>query len=817
MPEARQEKNYFDFSKGLNTVSNEIGFPDGYSTDERNLVIERDGSRTRRKGLQEEASGVAKGIGIVTLAYEQCFKWHGAGGDPSKNIMVYQHGQELYFADDDGSISDSYLSDTVDMLTPSRLVDSTTTANEFTPEPCSFAVHRGDLIVTHKYLKPMVVKVNPATDAITVETINLLVRDFEGIDDGVAVDYQPGTLSDDHRYNLLNRGWKQEDIDDYATNSSGNDYPAKNMIWYKGYKRTDATAGVNPEDGDRAWDTGKMEAEAFGYSSSPQGSLFLNPLDTTYGILGEAGGASSVAMIFAAGNFAANPTSATTVTVTATGHGQSAAGSSFTCSGQYWTYNASGGGQDVWEGLNRTWTPTATAGTAPTAAGEVQVSDANTLVFYVTAITDWSSWQDTALDGQVDGTEAIDNSDGSTLTVGPVACESWAGRIWYAGIPDSEWADTIFFSRVVTKSRNYGKCIQAADPTDEFNNQLRDDDGGTVIIPDMGEVIQLQAVRNGMLVLTTNGVWEISGGGNRPFTATRISARMITDADCRSPVSVKTIEDSVVYAGRRGIIILSPNQYTGLLEDQLLSDVIEPTWTALPDNNLSRVQCVYDEEEKLIYFGYNEDSTGYDLLEDWLVFNMRTGGWYALEFNNDNAWGVKAAYSSNARGAAKIKFIVRISNSGIEIHDLDSTDYLDWDGAESPLPYIMSGWEGLGDFQRRKQAPVITVYNKNTGTGWTSTGNGWSEDNEGSVLMSGYWDWTDNSVFNKITDTIQTYRRIRPFVPTTSNSVDGTPVLVTRNKLRGRGRVLQLRFEGEAGKDVHLLGFTSNYKIKRVP
>ena len=294
MPEARQEKNYFDFSKGLNTVSNEIGFPDGYTTDERNMVIERDGSRRRRKGLQEETSGVGLSVGIVTSAFQQCFKWYGAGGDPTKNVMVYQHGVELFFADDDGSISDNWFSDSVDMHTETRLVDSTTTAGTMAVEPCSFAVHRGDLIVTQKYIKPMVVKVNPSTDAITIETINLLVRDFEGIDDGVAVDFQPATLSDDHRYNLLNRGWKQEDIDDYATNSSGTDYPAKNMIWYKGYKRTDATAGVNPADGDRAWDTTKMENEAFGYSSSPQGSLFLNPLDTTYGILGEAGGASSV-------------------------------------------------------------------------------------------------------------------------------------------------------------------------------------------------------------------------------------------------------------------------------------------------------------------------------------------------------------------------------------------------------------------------------------------------------------------------------------------------------------------------------------------
>ena len=66
---------------------------------------------------------------------------------------------------------------------------------------------------------------------------------------------------------------------------------------------------------------------------------------------------------------------------------------------------------------------------------------------------------------------------------------------------------------------------------------------------------------------------------------------------------------------------------------------------------------------------------------------------------------------------------------------------------------------------------------------------------------------------NKIGSQKETYRHLRAFVPSGASDVDGYPVVVTRNKIRGRGRVLQLRFDGAATKDSHIMGFTTNYKI----
>ena len=82
--------------------------------------------------------------------------------------------------------------------------------------------------------------------------------------------------------------------------------------------------------------------------------------------------------------------------------------------------------------------------------------------------------------------------------------------------------------------------------------------------------------------------------------------------------------------------------------------------------------------------------------------------------------------------------------------------------------------------------------------------------------MTAYWDFTDDAVSGKIDNQNETYRHVRAFIPSGASDVDGYPVVITRNKVRGRGRVLQLRFDGAATKDSHLLGFTTNYKTTRI-
>jgi hypothetical protein len=178
-----------------------------------------------------------------------------------------------------------------------------------------------------------------------------------------------------------------------------------------------------------------------------------------------------------------------------------------------------------------------------------------------------------------------------------------------------------------------------------------------------------------------------------------------------------------------------------------------------------------------------------------------------------SAFSISDSDSSNSN--KKIKWLTQSDDSTLVICDLDQSDFLDFDGTESPLPYVVTGWDNIGDIQRRKQAPIITVYAKRTETGYVDNGSGYDATNESSNLLTAYWDWTNDSVSGKIGSQNETYRHTRGFVPASASDVDGYPVVVTRNKIRGRGRVLQLRFDGATGKDSHILGYTTNYKVSR--
>jgi hypothetical protein len=162
-----------------------------------------------------------------------------------------------------------------------------------------------------------------------------------------------------------------------------------------------------------------------------------------------------------------------------------------------------------------------------------------------------------------------------------------------------------------------------------------------------------------------------------------------------------------------------------------------------------------------------------------------------------------------------MKFIYKASASTVNVADFDQTTFDDWDGTNGPLPYMYTAWDNIGDFQRRRQAPVVTCFSKRTETGYTASGNGWVPVSDSSTLMSAYWDWTNDAISNKIGATQEIYRKVRDFAPANATDVDGYPVVVTRNKIRGRGRVLQLKFEGATDKDSHILGYQVNYKVSR--
>ena len=133
-------------------------------------------------------------------------------------------------------------------------------------------------------------------------------------------------------------------------------------------------------------------------------------------------------------------------------------------------------------------------------------------------------------------------------------------------------------------------------------------------------------------------------------------------------------------------------------------------------------------------------------------------------------------------------------------------DFQDW-GSADYSSYAEAAYNFMGDLETRKSSPYITTFMKDTATGWTDAGSGvYTVNRDSGLLVSAYFDF--NTTPTSIAQ--QAFRRKNtPAVDTSDLSSWTYPrtVIPTRLKLRGRGRSMRLRFESEAGKDFHLLGY----------
>jgi hypothetical protein len=232
------------------------------------------------------------------------------------------------------------------------------------------------------------------------------------------------------------------------------------------------------------------------------------------------------------------------------------------------------------------------------------------------------------------------------------------------------------------------------------------------------------------------------------------------------------------------------------------------------DNDLKRLHVLHGGTANLLATQSPTPSPLAGHFTTDFILDFRIGAWYKHEFACSATKAILYPFITDVDGAPKkrLRFMVQQSTTTVEVCDMDQTSFDEFSGVESPLPVMFTGWDQTGEFQKRGKAPIITVFSKRTETGYTSTGGGWEGDNESSTSMTAYWDWTDDAVSNKIGAATQVYKHVRAFVPSAADDVNGYPVVVTRNKVRGRGRALQLKFEGAADKDSHLLGFNINHR-----
>ena len=172
-------------------------------TDGNNIFINRDGSCERRLGFDIETGGSTIPQTETLLSNDKAIKavtWKNVNGDPSKNFIIAQMGNDLHFFDAAAApLSGGYI-DSIDL---SVYAISSLSANE----PIAIATTTMAAIITNKYCDPLWVIYNDTLAKFEVSTLVLKIRDFAGLPDGLKVAERPTTISVAHQYNLLNQGW----------------------------------------------------------------------------------------------------------------------------------------------------------------------------------------------------------------------------------------------------------------------------------------------------------------------------------------------------------------------------------------------------------------------------------------------------------------------------------------------------------------------------------------------------------------------------------------------------------------------------------
>lgn len=842
------EKPFFLLNGGLNTEVSPLSAPEATTVDELNMEIMRDGSRRRRRGIRQEAGGVPYAqseldpiddLGVFSRA--NVYQWESPGSDTSRTIQVVKIGGTLHFYNDDEILSANKLGYTLSLMDWA----TTNVQQDVIGSAVTFTSHQGILFVSGRYVTPIYIELlnEDSVESITVTPVTIRVRDFAGIRDEVPSNIKPTVLTESHEYNLINRGWKPGSADPSGEGylkffADTSYYPAKNMIPWKGYSKKAesgyniSTSSYNPADWTKSYSSAKLEAEIFGEADAPQGHVLLNPFNTTYGQVGSGTNAQEVSFI---SDFNPLPSDGGTyieMQLHVPASHLLSVGDPVEVVGGYitWFY------EHTWLGAPsiRKGGDIPISGTYPARTGtagliiviRVPVSydvykRSNPYDYLIT----WTG-PTTA------GTLQLPNVIGGVETDRrPTAIAMFAGRMWYAGIDSGRFSDTLLFSQVILNSETdfdkYGKCYQAGDPTDEFRALVVPTDGGTIQVPGLSGVKAMLPLQNGIMVFASSGVYEISGG-REPFSANNFTVRRLSDVAAYSSLGMTNTDFGALYTSPRGIYSVVPSEATGALVSQpIIDDNLKTLWNSIPDENQRMSQLAYDYALQKVYLLYSEVGTEVDHFTRALVYDLRNKGWYKLSLPYPEGVGfgyrVRCAVITRAGDGSnnnkKVKFMSTFLSTGtppqIYALDMDQTSFVDADNRQ-PLPYMITAYDGIGgaevprDFAHKRQAPVIHVYAKRTETGVDGGG---LPVNTSSIILEPRWDFTDTSSTGRAGSPQQAYRSRSLYLGNPTE--DGQPIVISRLKLRGRGKSLHLKFSGEADKDMHVLGYAIFYKIGR--
>lgn len=751
------------FVAGLITEASPLTFPANASLDEDNFVLNRDGSRQRRLGMDYEPNALVVSTNI-TLPSDgnvatTSVRWSNAGGDPDKDLIALQIGNELKFFNADSTPISAGL-----ILT--KAFTDVNLTQQF-----SYAVVDGTLVVVTGRKEVTVFKY--VNGAITSTDSILYIRDQFGLTDitsgvnlrqGNGITVRPTVKTDAHIYNLRNQTFAQprkiigpelikDTIQEFLDKSAGK-YPSNSdTVTYALYSDTNDGDDRNSE----RFNAADVVASPVGTFPAPKGYFIIDAMARGQSRLTEYNKlmAQYPELTIGIGNLPTDttPGGATVVSEYA--------------------------GRVFYSGFS----------------GELIGPDDNSprmssYVLFSQLVEDPTDITTCYQDGDPTSKETPDllDTDGGfiriegaynivrLINIGNALAVLAANGVWLIqGGSDYGFKATNYLT---TKVTNHG-C----------------DSPSSVVVVD-----------NTFMYWSDDGIYNVAPNQFGDYVAENLTQKTIQkyyDAidglDRRACKGVyDTYEKKVrwLYGGRVNSSIMAKElildttigafypatigQLTvgSRLPLPLAGVIVPPFRTVITDNpvTVNTVQVVVEGDPVTVQEAVTQSSTRE------VIYAILTGIAPTLNFTF---------------GSYRDPFH----------RDWRSADGIGVD-AES---FLLTGYQSGGDYQRSKQVPYLTTHFNKTEDGFLVDVNGdLFPTNQSSCIVQVQWDWANSANSGKWGREFQAYRFRRHYMP--ANELDtfdnGYATVQSRNKLRGQGKVLSLLFKSEPDKHMHLLGWS---------
>ena len=793
MATANLERN--SFVRGLITEASALTFPENASIDENNMILNRNGSRQRRLGMDYENNAVVVDTTKATTPLDtqaiRTFRWENINNDPTLSFGVVQIGFDLWFVDLFSNVLSANLKGDQPLKLNTATIGYTISGNE----PIDFTSVNGHLVIVSKELTaPIYIGYDVLNNDFFVKNIDIQVRDLWGVFDAIDVDDRPSTLSNEHKYNLLNQGWPADKITQgFGDNKDAIKLKDKFPDAYNsdGTVRIHAGRGANIRRVEAKKITDEFGTD--GNANFPQSESNSFPSNADIVFLGKkTDGTFDKELI--KGSFL---------------------GTTPAPKGKFIL--------DVFtRGTDRAAKTNLTGLLADTDTGTMSVIAAYAnRIFYAGIESD-----------VIDPTSISPNYTGTVFFTQTVENVSQLGNCFQEADPTAEDINQLIATDggliKITGASNILKLI----PTALSLVVVAENGIWEITGPDgvfkatdfsINKISNVGAIGAGTVVDAEGSILYWSAGGIYQLVPDDVSGRL----------NAKNITENTIQTLFNEIPAIAAENVTSVFDPA--SRQIKWLYNDTDTFDGSILRSKYNRELILdTVLGAFYTNTIQDITTDtpfvagYLVTqNFNTNDLiHSVVVNGEqvqvNGVDVTVSERVRSRGVSQTKYLTFrpnefAANYGFTFSHFVQSDFLDWKTADTigkdAAGFLVTGFELFQDTQRDKQVNYLTTHFTRTETGFIDTGGGNLEaTNPSGCLVQVQWDFADSSAGGKFGTKFQAYKLNRLFIPSgTGDLFDyGQSVITTKSRLRGSGRAISLRFETQPSKDLFLLGWAMN-------